>query len=257
MNHNSVYAIQDFNAFREILNDFNSLDGWELRTTSPDERSISTNTVTYLYNENTGDIIHVAFGIDENGDLFEIPLAEYQLMLQEEHQNLIRELEEFQRYFISEKEKYDVHNVGVSPVVITTSWSYSEFSSTTFLQVAERVMPHVISPYTIYIHGGESLTFTENFEGNFNFTTGARRTIQSGAKFTWNASASSNSNFSQTFNTFANRRMAVYFSPRYNVTSGFLTQRFLGGGEITDLVMGFSPRKIGDFADGVFELRES
>ena len=66
-----------------------------LRTIRYDECGISTDTVTYLYNENTGEIIHAAFGMNENGDLFEIPLDEYKLILQREHQNLARELEMF------------------------------------------------------------------------------------------------------------------------------------------------------------------
>lgn len=251
---NSVYANQKFDAFSEILDDFNTIHSWELRTTITDGRSISTDVETYLYNESTGEIIYAALGISENGELFEIPLDEYQLMVQEEHQNLIRELEEFQSYFISEKEEYTVHDGEASPY-FTTGWSYREFSNSTSLRNAERVTPHVIGPATIT--NGQSVTFTHEFGGNLNFTASAQSAIEVGAGFTWNRSASTESNFSQTFNVPTNRRMAVYFSPRYNVTSGFLTERFLGGGEITHQAMGFSPRRVGAFADGVFELRES
>ena len=121
--------------FGFTLKVINSNDDYEIRM--PDSAWVirQTGGERMLYNESTGEIIYKALTYDENGEVTEIPLAEY-VIFRNTTPFAYGEFEEYEQRKVSIEEKHFITETGY----IGTFWAAPQKSSADFAGVCSYTM---------------------------------------------------------------------------------------------------------------------
>lgn len=206
-----------------------------LETTSTGEQ--------YLLNETTGEKIIKAYTYNKDGTLFEIPLTEYQRIINSTPK-------------IPSSNSNDISFKSESELLRALTYRYDETSSYVALGTPLKVSSELKGPGEVSI--SHSSTVSCSFGGDVSVSSTIKKKIQAAASFSWNVSLATEVSDTYTFPVPAGKIGYIQFTPYFDVTVGDLYQghsessladRFLGE------VWGKSPQKIDTgFANGLFEL---
>ncbi|MCL1935820.1 MAG: hypothetical protein FWF57_05535 [Defluviitaleaceae bacterium] len=236
-----------------ILEDFVIGSSWELRTEDSGTRGIRSTDISYLYNPSTGETILAAGTVDEFGNFVEIPLYLYLQMMEENERNIQSIIDTMNENVLDISNLYP-EDTSTAPRFIS-SFSFHQQNHVQALRNAVRITPHVIGPAVI--RGGFAETFTESYSFGLSLGVAAQNAVQAGASFNWAVSLQNTTTFDTEFSVPSSRMGAIYFTARDNVTVGILTEVSLGVTRHHVNIIGCSPARVGQFVDGIFELRLS
>ena len=205
----------------------------------------------YLKNTNTGENMVAAYTINENGDIVYYDLTEYANHLNSmagEYQQNRSTL----KFPITGNE--DTKIIAFADPAPT--YTYAETRTYTGLAPTEKVTPDYTGPCTITLVN--SVTTTEGFGGSLSGNADVAKSIKLGASFTWNTSSASATSVSGTWSVPAGKKGYIQFTPYLNVSVGNVTMYYWVGGVFKTLDMGenwgSSPKKVGNFTDGNYEI---
>lgn len=198
----------------------------------------------YLKDNETGEKTYKAYEVNSSGELVEISLEECKRI----KDNIVNDI--------------SFKNNTISPIKPMTPDTYEKYRyegetvCEDIVGSTRKVTPDVKGPAKISY--GVSKTINHSFSIGISSLISA---IKSEASFTWNKSASTNKSFGTSFNVPSKEVGYVAFSPYMNKTGGeYYIDTYTGGGvllstEYGGYAYGYSPKTVGDWADGLYELK--
>jgi len=234
-NHEAVDKLDStkYVSFEAFLETFGVWEVSETRGTTP-----------YLFNATTGYRIDSAWTYDEDGKLIEIDLVAHAIELN--YSNILNaELLYSTGFTVPIMPINDLHQ---------PNYRFHQSSSSTPLGIAVPASAEFRGPVTIQHTLGVSTS--HSFSAGVNATWQREGAVQAGASFNWTRTSTSQEITSGSWQIASGRIGRVYFTPRYNQTNGRLWVYYRNvrmhdrGSQ-----WGRSPRLVGQFTDGVFEIR--
>ena len=203
----------------------------------------------YIYNAETGYMIHAAFYLDEDGNEIFIDLIEHAEFLNNRQDENLLPPNQYTSIDLKLPDQYISH-YGVSP--LSFNLRFIRTSTSIVSGASVRVSAEVRGPATI--SGASSVTSTQSFTAGLS--AAGRNLITANAGFTWHNSSTSTTQPNMTWQIPANRIGAIHFTPRFNRVVGNLhTYCIMTGTRLSaQSVWGQSPRRVNGFTEGVFTL---
>ncbi|MCL2356364.1 MAG: hypothetical protein FWC70_04270 [Defluviitaleaceae bacterium] len=197
---------------------------------------------TYLFNAVTGYRIESAWSFNENGELVEIDLIQHAEDLNYSNR-------------LNAELMYSSEFAALNPHMANAGENYRFFQTrmSSPLGVAVHVSAEFRGPVTITHTSGVSSA--ESFSAVAG-TNAQRNAVADGANFVWARTSTSQSITTGSWSVPSGSIGRIWFTPRYNQTDGQL-HLYLRNVRYRSLgtAWGRSPRQVGGFTDGVFELR--
>lgn len=205
---------------------------------------VQPNGELYLENSQTHEQIYEAFHIDEHGNKVSVSLIEYA--------RVVNDYLEIQQISQVQSDGETIAPSAIGPVTVNTYTPDGPAKKITGDPI--KVTPDFKGPATM--NYAESHTVSDSFGGNISITADIKKLIKAGVTFSWNTTASSSTSFGGTFTVPEGKIGYIQFSPYFNYTTGTLNQKvFQNNTLISDKnysAWGYSPVKVGDFADGLY-----
>lgn len=207
----------------------------------------------YLNNALTGEDLAAAFTIDENGNAVYLNLAEYAKQLNADDKK--------ESDLVQIPQRADSFNKQESETKLLAdplpSYTYSQTTSYVINGSPAKVTPDYAGPASITVVN--SITTTEGWSATVSGNADITKKIKAGASFTWNSSTASSTSVNGTWSVPSGKTGYIQFTPYLNYTQGNVTMYYYVAGIFKTLDMGLqwgtSPKKVGGYTDGLYELK--